>query len=185
MEELELLRECDDLRLEGSLMRPPLKAGQAGDWAELSKSDRLNAWTGTMLRECHSEVEQDDEEWKSIVQQFLHMSTDFLRRIIVPVDGQGGVTPSYVCPHCHRYPHDCIWWVSSGRCPRRTRSSATGGVLHVAASTAGEIRTECRLDRIVRAAVKHMFFERMLRLMEYAANLINALKLLVNQQTES
>ena len=29
---------------------------------------------------------------------------DSLRRIIVPVEGQGGVTLSYLCPHCHRLP---------------------------------------------------------------------------------
>ena len=32
----------------------------------------------------------------------MHGSTDFLRRMIVPVEGQGGVTLSYECPHCHR-----------------------------------------------------------------------------------
>ena len=40
---------------------------------------------------------------------------DFLRRIVVPVEAQGGVTLSYVCPHCHRFPlEDHIWCVSSG-----------------------------------------------------------------------
>ena len=28
-------------------------------------------------------------------------SIDFLRRIIAPVGGQGGVTMSYLCPHCN------------------------------------------------------------------------------------
>ena len=29
------------------------------------------------------------------------------------VEGQGGVTLSYVCPHCHRVPReDYIWWIS-------------------------------------------------------------------------
>ena len=43
----------------------------------------------------------------------LLKSTDFLRRIIVLVEGQGGVTLSYVCPHCHRVPiEDYIWFVS-------------------------------------------------------------------------
>ena len=40
---------------------------------------------------------------------------NFLRRIIVLVEGQGGVTLSYVCPLCHRYPlEDYIWCVSTG-----------------------------------------------------------------------
>ena len=40
-------------------------------------------------------------------------STEFLRRIIAPDEGQGGVTSSDVCLHCHRFPvTDCLWWVS-------------------------------------------------------------------------
>ena len=43
-QELERLRRYD-LRLDGTLMRRARKAAKAGDWAELSKSDKLNAWT--------------------------------------------------------------------------------------------------------------------------------------------
>ena len=42
-------------------------------------------------------------------------NTDFLRRIIAPNDGVGGVTLSYVWPHCHCFPLE-------------ERSSVTGGV---------------------------------------------------------
>ena len=43
------------------------------------------------------------------------MRADFLRRIIAPVDGMGGVTLSYVCTHCKSFPlEDYIWWVSTG-----------------------------------------------------------------------
>ena len=53
---------------------------------------------------------------KSVVQKILQKSTNFLRRVVVPVEGQGGVTLSYVCPQCHRYPlEDCNWWGSSKR----------------------------------------------------------------------
>ena len=49
------------------------------------------------------------------MQQVLQKRTDFWERIIVPVGGQGGVTLSFVCPHCHRHPlEDYIWWVSTG-----------------------------------------------------------------------
>ena len=89
-----------------------MKARKAGDWLELVKSDMFNVWTTAMLQECCSEVEQEDDERKSIVQQILQKSTDFLRRIMVPVGGQRGVTGSYVCPYCHWYPLDeNIWWV--------------------------------------------------------------------------
>ena len=48
---------------------------------------RLNVRTSAKLQECYSEVTQEDDERKSIVQQILHRSRDFLRRIIVPVQG--------------------------------------------------------------------------------------------------
>ena len=43
-----------------------------------------------------TEVRQEDDQRKSIVQQMLQRSTKFLRWIIAPVGGQGGVTlPSF------------------------------------------------------------------------------------------
>ena len=72
----------NDLRLEGSLMRQAFKAGKAGDWTEYLENDRLSAWSCVELRECHSEVEQEDEDRNSIAQLILQKSTDFLSRII-------------------------------------------------------------------------------------------------------
>ena len=40
------------------------------------------------MRECHNEVEQEDEDRQSNVEDILRKSTDFLRRIILPVEGQ-------------------------------------------------------------------------------------------------
>ena len=54
-------------------------------------------------KESYHEVRQEDDERKRSVQQILQKSTDFWRRIIVPVEGKGKVTLSYVCPPCH--PH--------------------------------------------------------------------------------
>ena len=66
-------------------------------------------------RESCSEVVQEDVDRQSIVLEILLTSTDFLRRICVPVEGQGAVSMSYVCPHCHRFSlEDYIWWVSAG-----------------------------------------------------------------------
>ena len=57
----------------------------------------------------------DDIGCLSIAQETIRTSTDILRRIIAPVDGTGGVTLSYVCPHCSCFPlDDYIWWVSTG-----------------------------------------------------------------------
>ena len=48
-------------------------------------------------------------------QENLRKSTDFLRRIIAPVGGRGGVTLSYICPHCNSFSlEDYICWVSTG-----------------------------------------------------------------------
>ena len=65
------------------------------------------------LTESYCKARQEDDQRKSIVQNVKQKGTDFLRRIIVPVEGQGGVMLSYVCPHCHRLPLEgYIWWVS-------------------------------------------------------------------------
>ena len=68
-EELELLRESDCVRLEGTMIRQAMKAGKAGDWSELLKSE-LNARTRAKIQECYYEVKQEDER-RSIEQQIL------------------------------------------------------------------------------------------------------------------
>ena len=90
------------------------------------KGDKLSAWPSVKLRERYSEVEQKDEERKSTVQQILDKSTDFLRRITVPVEGQGAVTLSYVCPRCHRYPLEDSRRTDegAGRAPSSTEGSS-------------------------------------------------------------
>ena len=61
---------------------------------------------------CFQARQEVDQCW-SIVQPVLQESTGFLRWIIAPVQGQGGVTLSYVCLRCHRFPLEhYIWWVS-------------------------------------------------------------------------
>ena len=67
------------------------------------KNDKLRVWSSVTVRECYSEVEQEDDGRRSIAQQIVYTSTDVLTRIIVPVEGQVGITLSFVCPHCHRF----------------------------------------------------------------------------------
>ena len=149
-------------------------------------NDKLNAWSSANLRECCSDVEQEDEERKSIVQLILQKSADFLRRIIVPVEGQGGVILSHVCPHCHRCPlGDYLWWVSSGhgdvhRKKKKQRNwwrAACGGQYEWE-NPNGILIIQDSTDRheanVFRAhAPPHGVCDK----------LINALKLLANQQT--
>ena len=41
----------------------------------------------------------------------MFKSTDYLRRIIAPVGGQGGVPMSYLCPNCNSFPlEDYVRW---------------------------------------------------------------------------
>ena len=52
----------------------------------------------------------------STVQEIMIRITEYLRRIIAPVGGQGEVTMSYLCPHCNSFPmEDYVWWVSAGK----------------------------------------------------------------------
>ena len=77
------------------MVRKAIKAGRGDDWSVLMKSDELNPRMMAKLKgSCQAEPE--DHQRKSIVQQTMQKSTDFLRRIIVPVERQGGVTLSYV-----------------------------------------------------------------------------------------
>ena len=70
-------------------------------------------WAFDRIKEAFELVAQDEAEKMSIVQEIMIRSTDFLRRIIAPVGGQGGVTMSYLCPNCNRFPlEDYVWWVS-------------------------------------------------------------------------
>ena len=65
-------------------------------------------------QEAVGKVAKDEARRLSIVQTILLRSTHYLRRIIAPTGGQGGVTLSYLCPHCNSFPlEDCFWWVSA------------------------------------------------------------------------
>ena len=68
------------------------------------------------IKEAFDVVAQDEARKVSCVQQIMFKSTDYLRRIISPVGGQGGVTMSYLCPNCNSFPlEDYVWWVSGGK----------------------------------------------------------------------
>ena len=74
---------------------------------------KASEWAFDRIKEAFEQVAQDEAEKVSIVQEIMFGSKDYLRRIIAPVGGQGGVTMSYLCPHCNKFPlEDYIWWVS-------------------------------------------------------------------------
>ena len=51
------------------------------------------------MEEAFELVAQDEAEKMSNVQEIMLRITDYLRRIIAPVGGQGGVTVSNLCPN--------------------------------------------------------------------------------------
>ena len=74
---------------------------------------KASEWAFDRIKEAFEKMAQDEGEKVNIVQEFILGSTDYLRRIIAPVGGQGGVTVSYLCPHCNSFPmEDYVWWVS-------------------------------------------------------------------------
>ena len=59
---------------------------------------------------------KDEARKLSTVQEVMLRRTDYLRRIIAPAGGQGGVTLSYLCPHCNSFPlEDYVWWTQLER----------------------------------------------------------------------
>ena len=112
-EELAILLVSKNLHVPRRMVRKANKAELADDKSELTRSEEVNPWMLAKLKESYHQVRQENDQRKSIVQQELVEKKDFLRRIIAPVNGQGGVTLSHVCPHCHRFPsEDYIRWVS-------------------------------------------------------------------------
>ena len=106
--------------LNALIMRRAHYPGKSGNWEsyneEFQKDGTLSAWASFKVKECYEKVESEEKGRLSIAQDILRNSMDFLMRIIVPNDGVGGVTLSYVWTHCHCFSlEDYIWWVSSRR----------------------------------------------------------------------
>ena len=76
---------------------------------------KATEWAFKRIREAFEKVANDGAGRLSIVQGIILKNTDFLRRIIAPARGQGGVTMSYLCPNCNSFPLEDVWWVSAGK----------------------------------------------------------------------
>ena len=77
-------------------MRRAYNAGKSSNWEsfkeEFRETCKLSEWTFDRLQEAYDKVALVDVGSLSIAQDISRKSTDFLRRIIAPVDGMG------VCP---------------------------------------------------------------------------------------
>ena len=99
------------------------------------KKMKASEWASDRIKEAFEKVAQVEAEKVGTVQEIVLRSTDYLRRIIVPVGGQGGVTMSYLCPHCNSFPlEDYVWWVSGEKIQ-------SGGAQIVEKGTTGSNRT--------------------------------------------
>ena len=137
-------------------MRRAYFAMKHGNWEDFKeefwKEGKLCEWTSERICEACEKVAKDDIGRLGIMRK----STDFLRRIIAPVDGMGRshfVVRLLTLQQFHLDGY--IWWVSTGHqdCNRRKkhcnrccaacggRSIATGAVLLVEANTNGESPT--------------------------------------------
>ena len=116
-EYLEQVKCCHDTDCNESMMKKGVTALKNGTWEEYEESfkEKMKAseWAFDRIKEVFDLVAQDEARKVSSVQEIMFKSTDYLRRIIAPMGGQGGVTMSYLCPHCSSFPlEDCVWWVS-------------------------------------------------------------------------
>ena len=116
-------------------------------------------------------------------------SMDFLRRIIALVRGQGGVTLSYACFHCHRFPlADYIWWVSltSGTASKIRGERCGWGSLRRSVQLEGPEKILFYTGRCgpsdAKGFLAHVFPLPLSHRMCVCENLVLAIKLLVNLQ---
>ena len=119
-EVLEQVKRNADTDCNAQICAARAMQGSSGNWESFKeefqkKKGKLSEWTLERLQEAYDKVASEDIGRLSIAQEILRKMTDFLRRIIAPVDGMGGVTMSHVCPHCSCFPlDDYNWWVSTG-----------------------------------------------------------------------
>ena len=123
---------------------------------------KASEWAFDRIKEAFDLVAKDEVENMSIVQEIMLKSTDYLRRTIAPVGGQGGVTMSYLCPNCNSFPlEDYVWWVTAGKTTKWW------------CAICGEKYDWRQPNRLLVVQTGCL-----------CANLINALKLLANQQED-
>ena len=93
---------------------------KGGGWDEYKSIFRVHAiateWVFDRTQEAFEKVAKNEARKLSSVQKIMLRSTDYLRCVIAPPGWQGGVTLSYLCPHCNSFPlEDDVWWVSGGK----------------------------------------------------------------------
>ena len=161
-------------------MKQAFFALKGGDWEEYKSIPRtevkVTEWAFDRIAEAFEKVAKDEARKLSSVQEIMIRSTDNQRRIIAPAEGKGGVTMSYLCPHCNSFAmEDYVWWVS-GR-----KSIQIGGARSVEKDTTGRHHLVVQTGESVNQA---KVFRTHAVHQGLCGNLVNALKLLANQQED-
>ena len=102
-EVLEQARGNVDMGCSAQIMRGSFIATRDDSWEEFRKGmqrkrEKSSEWTLEKTREAYEKVARED-----IGRLGTRKGTDFLRRIIAPVDGMGGVTLSYNLPALQQF----------------------------------------------------------------------------------
>ena len=117
-----------------------MKNGSWDDFEERYRKEGTSEWTFERIREACEKVAKDEVGRLGIAQEILRKSTDFLRRIIAPVDGMESrcrLLVRIVTASRFRTTFDEFLQGTATAATER-RSTATGGVRLVEAHTTGE-----------------------------------------------
>ena len=92
---MEQVKCCHDTDCTERMMKNGFTALKGGDWEEYKNTFRKEVkaaeWAFDRIKEAFEQVAQDEAMKMSIVQEIMIRSADYLRRIIAPVGGHGGV----------------------------------------------------------------------------------------------
>ena len=108
---------CTDTDCTPRMMKQAFLALKGGDWEQhkcfFRNEAKATEWAFDRIQEAFEKVAKDEARKLSTIQEIMIRSTAHLRRIIAPAGEEGGVTMSYLCPHCDSFPmKDHFWWVS-------------------------------------------------------------------------
>ena len=109
------LESRDDTPCTERMMKQGFIALKSGDWEEYRSIFRVEVkateWAFDRKQEAFEQVAQDEAGKLSIVQEnHAHNHRPLATH---HSGGQGGVTMSFLCPHCNSFPlEDYTWWVS-------------------------------------------------------------------------
>ena len=137
-EYLEQVKCCQDTDCTPRMMKQAFFALKGGDGEEYKSILRTKVKATERafhrIKEAFEKVAKDEAGKLRIVQEIKIKCTDYLRRMIAPAEEQGGITMSYLCPHCNSFQmEDYVWWVSGGKkhtnwwCARSVEKIKTGG----------------------------------------------------------